>query len=179
VFGQEPALGTIAGTVQDVSGSPLPGAAVTAMRPDGTVAGSVVTGANGSFTLSLPPGTYTILAPLPGFQPADVRGIELRSGSRVDLQPLRLQAAPIPERRVPLMPSPFGRDREYDISADRQTRQGSTVQYRGNVRMQSSGMEVTADELDFDLTTRTGDARGNVRVRVMPPEFKMIPLTSP
>jgi hypothetical protein len=183
--GQEPARGTIAGTVQDVSGSPLPGAAVTAMRPDGTVAGSAVTGANGSFTLSLPPGTYTILAPLPGFLP-DIRGIELRSGSRVDLQPFRLRVAPIPERRVRPMPSPFGRDRdqfgpgqEYDITADRQTRQGAIVQYRGNVRMQSSGMEVTADELDFDLMTRTGDARGNVRVRVLPPEFKMIPLTSP
>lgn len=77
------------------------------------------------------------------------------------------------------MPSPFGRDREYDITADRQTRQGAIVQYRGNVRMQSSGMEVTADELDFDLMTRAGDARGNVKVRVLPPEFKMVPLTSP
>jgi lipopolysaccharide assembly outer membrane protein LptD (OstA) len=124
------------------------------------------------------------LAPLPGFQPAAIRGIELRSGSRVDLQPFSLRVAPIPERQVPMMPSPFGRNRdpfgpgqEYDITADRQTRQGAIVQYRGNVRMHTYGTEVTADELDFDLMTRTGDARGNVRVRVLPLEFKVVPLT--
>jgi hypothetical protein len=43
--------------------------------------------------------------------------------------------------------------------------------------MHTYGTEVTADELDFDLMTRTGDARGNVRVRVLPPEFKVVPLT--
>jgi hypothetical protein len=177
--GQEPARGTIAGTVQDVSGSPLPGAAVTAMRPDGTVAGSAVTGANGSFTLSLPPATYTIGATLRGFRSSEIGGIVLRSGSGVNLGPFRLPIGPISEglRRSPSIPEPFGRDREYDITADRQTRQGAVVQYRGNVRMRSYGMEVSADELDFDSVTRTGDARGTVKVRVLPPEFKVVPLT--
>lgn len=180
-FGQEPAPGVIAGTVQDVSGFPLPGATVTARQADGfVVAGSAVTSANGSFTLSLPPATYTIRATLQGFQSNEIGGIALRSGSRVNLQPLRLQVGPVVE--VPGVPpriEPFGPYREYDITADRQTRQGSVVQYRGNVRMRTSGMEVSADELDFDTRARTGDARGNVRVRVVPPEFKMIPLTSP
>ena len=177
-FGQEPAPGTIAGMVQDVSGAAMPGVRVTALRPDGTVAGAVATSANGSFILSLAAGRYTILATLQGFLPISVGGVELLSGSRVDLQPFRLRVGLFYERQVPPMPAPFGRDRAYDITADRQTRQGAVVQYRGNVRMQASGMEVTAEELDFDLTTSTGDARGNVRVRVLPPEFKMIPLTS-
>jgi hypothetical protein len=43
--------------------------------------------------------------------------------------------------------------------------------------MRTPGTEVSADELDFDWGTRTGDARGNVGVRVLPPEFKIIPLT--
>ena len=174
--GQEPARGAIAGTVQDVSGSPLPGATVTATRPDGTTAGSAVTSSSGSFTLSLPPGTYTIRATVQGFQPTAVGGIALRSGSRVDVQPLSLQVGPIPEQFRARPPPPFG-DREVDITADRQTQRGAVVQYRGNVRMRTDGIEVSADELDFDSGTRTGDARGTVKVRMLAPAFKIIPLT--
>ena len=43
--------------------------------------------------------------------------------------------------------------------------------------MRTDGSEISADELDFNVDTRTADARGDVKVRVLPPEFGVVPLT--
>lgn len=62
--------GSMAGSVADASGAPLPGAVVTAAGPGGAV--EQVTGADGAFVFpDLPPGDYVVTAALPGFETAE------------------------------------------------------------------------------------------------------------
>ena len=64
--------GSIVGTVSDDSGAPLPGATVEARSPSLQGTKTVVTGADGSYRLSLlPPGSYTVAASLPQFGRAE------------------------------------------------------------------------------------------------------------
>jgi lipopolysaccharide assembly outer membrane protein LptD (OstA) len=97
------------------------------------------------------------------------------SASRIDV-PFSMQVAP-PEERPPAFPPPPFRRSAVDIRADSQTREGNVIRYRGNVRMRTNGAEIAADELDFNIDTSTADARGMVQVRVLPSEYRVIPLT--
>jgi Carboxypeptidase regulatory-like domain/TonB-dependent Receptor Plug Domain/TonB dependent receptor-like, beta-barrel len=64
--------GSIIGTVSDDSGAPLPGATVEARGPSLQGTKTAVTGADGSYRLSLlPPGSYTVAASLPQFGRAE------------------------------------------------------------------------------------------------------------
>jgi hypothetical protein len=168
---QAPSTGTIAGTVRDVAGKALPGVTVTVVGPDGAAAATVVTDAKGVYTLAVPAGTYTVGAELPGFSSQLRVDVTVASASRIDV-PFTLAAAPVQPD-----PNPFRRSAGIDITADSLSRQGTIVQYRGNVRMRTSGTDVMADEVDFDTNTRIGDARGNVRIRVLTPEFGVVPLS--
>jgi lipopolysaccharide assembly outer membrane protein LptD (OstA) len=76
---------------------------------------------------------------------------------------------------IPLPPA-GPRDRDVSIRADTTTARGSVVLYKGNVEMKTDSVIVRADELDFDSTTQQADARGNVRIQVLPINARVLPL---
>lgn len=77
---------TISGVLKDQSGGVLPGVDVTVRNLDTGATRSVVTDANGSFTIpGLPPGTYESRAELQGFSPAVQSGIVLTVGQQAVL----------------------------------------------------------------------------------------------
>ena len=151
--------GTISGIVVDSSRVPVPGVTVTAMGPGGMA--TIRTDVSGGYTLSAPAGTYKVTATHPQFMAASFDHVDFRSApaTRVNFTVEPLVSAPSP---VPIRP-----DRDVMISADNQTSRGELIQYRGNVRMTSSGMVVYADELDYNTATRSASARGSVTVRVL------------
>ena len=174
IYAQVPAtVGSITGTVQDEAGSLIPGVTVTAVGPTGRV--SAVSDTQGTYTLSsVPPGIYAVSAFLQGFAETRFIDIEVRSGATIRLG-FTLRVQPGQQFQMPV-PSP--RDRNFNIVADTQTVRGNSIFYRGHVRLFSEAMELTADELDFDALSRTGDVRGNVRVRVLPLTVRIVPLSS-
>jgi hypothetical protein len=173
IYAQVPAtVGSITGTVQDEAGNVIPGVTVTAVGPNGRV--SAVSQEQGTYTLSsVSPGNYAVSAFLQGFAETRFTDVQVRSGAAVRLSfTLRVQ-----QRQQFQMPVPSPRDRNFSIVADTQTVQGNSIFYRGHVRLFSDAMELTADELDFDALSRAGDARGNVRVRVLPITVRTVPLS--
>lgn len=80
--------GSIAGTISDENGGPLPGATVTVTNVATNVAVPVVTDAKGFYQARyLKPGAYAVTVALPGFQSIHRTGLEVRVGDalRVDL----------------------------------------------------------------------------------------------
>jgi iron complex outermembrane receptor protein len=61
------AEGTLTGVVRGATSAPISGATVTAISWGGGAPASVTTGPDGSFTLTLPPGSYNVRASAPGF----------------------------------------------------------------------------------------------------------------
>jgi iron complex outermembrane receptor protein len=59
--------GRIAGVVRDASGAPIPGVAVTVTNQATGGSQSATAGSDGSFSVSLPPGTYSVAVALKGF----------------------------------------------------------------------------------------------------------------
>jgi Carboxypeptidase regulatory-like domain len=58
----------LSGTIADQTGAVLPGVIVTATNVDTNVARSATTDQRGRYTIAaLPPGTYRIVAEMPGF----------------------------------------------------------------------------------------------------------------
>jgi len=171
VSAQAPTTGIIAGTVRDAAGLALPDVSVRAVIPGGALAAVAVTDANGAYRLTVPAGTYTVETQLAGFSSQLRTNVTVASASQIAVPfTLRVQVTPIPPGQVPVRPN-------VNITADRQSRQGTLIQYRGNVRMRTPDTEVIADEIDFDTNTRTADARGNVRIRVVPPDYRVTPLS--
>jgi hypothetical protein len=163
-------FGSITGTVRDSSGTFIPGVTVTAVGPGGGA--TVVSNERGAYVLSnVQPGTYTVRASLSGFTTTEASGVRVSGGSATQ-QEFTLQVPSQYTRPSPGNPNP-------DIRADRQTRQGAIVQFRGNVRMTINGMELRADELDYDVAARAGDIRGNVAFRLEPTGVRVIPLGEP
>ena len=62
--------GTLSGTVRDATGAPVPGVTVTAVHRGTNATQATTTAANGAYTLTLAPGSYTVTATLPGFRRA-------------------------------------------------------------------------------------------------------------
>jgi iron complex outermembrane recepter protein len=60
--------GTVRGVVNDLTGVPIPGVTVTAVSRSNRTTRSATTGADGTYSLSLPPGAYTVTAALPSFR---------------------------------------------------------------------------------------------------------------
>ena len=58
--------GTLRGTVKDEGGGPLPGVTVTAVNDDSGETRTAVTGPDGFFNVSVPPGNYTVRVELQG-----------------------------------------------------------------------------------------------------------------
>ena len=71
--------GKVTGTVRDATGAALPGAAVTATGQAGVASRTATTADDGSYSLALPPGAYSVSASLSGFQRA-TQTIEVASG---------------------------------------------------------------------------------------------------
>ena len=167
--------GRISGIITDESKNFIPGVTVTAVDAQGERRTTAVSDQNGNYTLAgLQPGTYTVTAVLPGFETATTSGVPLASQGqpRVDFT---LRIAP---RRGGFMPLPPAgqRDRDVAIRADNMTTQGSVAHYKGNVEMTTESVIVRADELDFNALTQQADARGNVRIQVLPITVRVRPL---
>ena len=60
----------VRGIVRDATGAPLPGVTVAAVQRGTGTTRSATSGAEGTYRLTLDPGTYTISASMPGFQRA-------------------------------------------------------------------------------------------------------------
>jgi len=54
---------------------------------------------------------------------------------------------------------------------------GNTVQYLGHVRMTTESVIVTADELNYNTSTKSAKATGNVSIQVQPPAPLVVPLS--
>src|SRR5260370_9861881 len=59
--------GSISGTVRDASGAPVPGAALTIVNQATGSTKVVTSSGNGGYTVSLPPGVYSVTVSLKGF----------------------------------------------------------------------------------------------------------------
>ncbi len=78
----DPAPGTITGTVLDAAGHPLVGATVTS---SGTPAVTATTLAAGTYTLVVPAGSYTLTATLSGYAPKVSPQLDVAAGATIDL----------------------------------------------------------------------------------------------
>ena len=87
--------GTIAGRVTDVSGSGVPGAAVTVTRAETGMDRTIETGPGGDYTVPLlPAGAYRVAAARAGFRTAVREGIHLEVDERARVD-LVLEVGPI------------------------------------------------------------------------------------
>ena len=76
--------GQITGVVRDASGLVLPGATVTATNQATKASRNATTATDGSFTLSLPPGSYNVTVSVPGFQRV-AQVVEVSAGASIKL----------------------------------------------------------------------------------------------
>jgi hypothetical protein len=93
---QETTSGSLAGTVIDAQGAPVPGATVTITSAEGPK--TVVTDTNGRFFAPfLTPGRYAVKVELTGFSPVEQKNIDVRLGQRLDLGNLSLKVGSLQE----------------------------------------------------------------------------------
>src|SRR5215468_6731257 len=93
---QETTSGSITGTVVDVQGAPVPGAAVTVSSDQGPK--TFITDANGHFFAPyLTPGRYSVKVELSGFSPVEQKDIDVHLGQRLDLANLVLRVGAVQE----------------------------------------------------------------------------------
>ncbi|HEX9698132.1 MAG TPA: carboxypeptidase-like regulatory domain-containing protein, partial [Acidobacteriota bacterium] len=73
------ARASVAGTVADPDGAPLPGVTVTVRNEDSGLIRTAVTSGSGGYVMQgLVPGTYTVTFALEGFRPVERPGVLLR-----------------------------------------------------------------------------------------------------
>jgi iron complex outermembrane receptor protein len=110
--GAQTAEGTIAGVVHDTTGAAIPGATVTATNEATRATESATTSNDGSFSISVPPGSYSVTASLPGFRAATA-AVEIGSGSpgklEFSLQPLLTEEITVTsmKREMTVLDVPF------------------------------------------------------------------------
>ena len=77
------ARASVAGTVSDPDGAPLPGVTVTVRNEDSGLMRTAVTSGSGGYIIQgLVPGTYTVTFAIEGFRPVERPGVELRIGQQ-------------------------------------------------------------------------------------------------
>lgn len=79
----QPAQGQIKGVVRDSSGAGIPGVTLTATNPGGVVAGTATSSADGSYSVSVAPGTYAVAASLKGFGRQSKRDLKVEGNGSV------------------------------------------------------------------------------------------------
>ena len=85
-FAQASATSSIQGVVQDTGGGVIPGATVTATNEATAGKSTVVSAANGSFTIpALNVGSYTVTVELQGFKTAVLKGVAVTAGAPASL----------------------------------------------------------------------------------------------
>ena len=90
--------GSLRGAITDEQGAAMPGVAVTATSPALLAPSAAVTDDSGSYLLiSLPPGTYTVTAELPGFAPFRREGIVLRAGANLQVEDIVMRLGTLDE----------------------------------------------------------------------------------
>ena len=67
-FRAEASQGTLSGSVRDATGAGIPGVTITAVHRTSNTTQTATTGPDGTYTLTLSPGSYTVTAALPGFR---------------------------------------------------------------------------------------------------------------
>ena len=77
--------GTLKGVVQDMTGAPVPGVTVTVTNQTSRVSQTATTGQDGSYSLALPPGAYSVNVSIPGFRPV-TQEMELAAGDSKQLE---------------------------------------------------------------------------------------------
>jgi hypothetical protein len=93
---QETTSGSIAGTVVDAQGAPVPGATVSITSNQGTK--TFVTDSNGRFFAPyLTPGRYAVKVELSGFSPIEQKNIDVHLGQRLELPGLTLKVGGLQE----------------------------------------------------------------------------------
>src|SRR5258708_5131821 len=73
----------IGGTVSNPSSSTVPGATITAINQTTSATKSVTSTANGSYTISLPPGVYSVAVTLKGFGKQTRKDLKVDGGATV------------------------------------------------------------------------------------------------
>jgi hypothetical protein len=97
VFAAAPVLaqttsGTIAGTVQDAQGAPVPGATVVLVSNERGNELTFTTGAYGTFTFpQLAPGTYTLKVSLEGFKTVERTNVVLNANDKLNAGVVKLE----------------------------------------------------------------------------------------
>lgn len=76
--------GTITGVVRDPTGIAVPGVTVTATNPATNASQTATTGNDGTYSLALPPGAYTVAVSLQGFRRI-TRTVEVTAGGSAQL----------------------------------------------------------------------------------------------
>ena len=116
--------GTVAGTLKDEQGLPVPGATVTLVsEARGTKMAPVFTGTTGDFVVpNLTPDTYTVEVTLEGFHPVHRTGIVVSGADRVNIGALALTVGSASETvtvtaQSPLIQTQSG-ERSFSISAE-------------------------------------------------------------
>ena len=98
--------GTILGRVTDPSGAVIPGVTVQAINIDTGVSTSAVTNDSGNYTIPfLLPGTYQVIAELPGFKRTVRSGIQVRVSDNVEVN-LQLEIGEVTESVEVVSPTP-------------------------------------------------------------------------
>jgi iron complex outermembrane receptor protein len=84
VLGAAPAFsqstGRIAGVVRDTTSAPIPGATITVTNQATHAVQTATTSTDGSYSVSVAPGPYSVTVSLPGFSRQTKRDVEVRAG---------------------------------------------------------------------------------------------------
>jgi hypothetical protein len=114
----QPRWGALTGVIRDATKTPVAEATVTATQLDGSVVRGTISGSGGIYSFAdLPPGTYTVVAQLPGYSGVTVNSVRVASGlaARADIAMAASLAATAPVTALPAAPPPATPIPEVDL----------------------------------------------------------------
>ena len=87
--------GTLSGTITDPSGKPVPNSVITITNTATNASQKAVSGPDGSFRVSLPPGTYKVEFETSGFKHVTANSVEVSAGANAQLNSKLETGAPV------------------------------------------------------------------------------------